>query len=131
MAMRLSFSVTFGGYCSWEVERVWKVSQPATIKIQDGSHLARGLLVWCSSEFSGWYCHRYHAQVYWYYVWNAIIIQGILPKLSTFVIYFSLPYRIVFAVATEDSVVFYDTQQQQPFGYISNVHYHQLSDLAW
>ena len=44
---------------------------------------------------------------------------------------FSLPYRIVFAVATEDSILLYDTQQQQPFAYISNVHYHQLSDVAW
>ncbi|CAH1799444.1 unnamed protein product [Owenia fusiformis] len=44
---------------------------------------------------------------------------------------FSLPYRMVFAVATEDSVLLYDTQQSIPVGYISNIHYHQLSDLTW
>ncbi|XP_033739407.1 chromatin assembly factor 1 subunit B-like [Pecten maximus] len=44
---------------------------------------------------------------------------------------FCLPYRIVFAVGTEDSIILYDTQQTTPFGYISNIHYHQLSDLAW
>ncbi|KAK3585670.1 hypothetical protein CHS0354_020236 [Potamilus streckersoni] len=44
---------------------------------------------------------------------------------------FCLPYRVVFAVATEDSVLLYDTQQEQPFAYITNIHYHQLSDLSW
>lgn len=44
---------------------------------------------------------------------------------------FSLPYRIVFAVATETEVVVYDTQQTKPFGYLTNIHYHTLSDLAW
>lgn len=42
-----------------------------------------------------------------------------------------LPYRLVFAVASEDSVLFYDTQQQFPFGYVSNIHYHTLSDISW
>nr|KAG5708963.1 hypothetical protein BaRGS_009372 [Batillaria attramentaria] len=44
---------------------------------------------------------------------------------------FCLPYRIVFAVATEDSVLLYDSQQTMPFAYLSNIHYHQLSDLSW
>lgn len=43
----------------------------------------------------------------------------------------NLPYRLVFAVASEDSVLFYDTQQSFPFGYVSNVHYHTLSDISW
>ena len=43
----------------------------------------------------------------------------------------SLPYRMVFAVATEDAVMIYDTQQPQPFAYITNIHYHTLSDLSW
>lgn len=42
-----------------------------------------------------------------------------------------LPYRVVFAVASEDSVLFYDTQQLFPFGYVSNIHYHTLSDISW
>ncbi|KAI7808352.1 chromatin assembly factor 1 subunit B [Triplophysa rosa] len=44
---------------------------------------------------------------------------------------FNLPYRLVFAVASEDSIFFYDTQQMLPFGYVSNIHYHTLSDLSW
>jgi len=44
---------------------------------------------------------------------------------------FNLPYRLVFAVASEDSVLFYDTEQSFPFGYVSNIHYHTLSDLSW
>ncbi|KAK7107539.1 chromatin assembly factor 1 subunit B-like [Littorina saxatilis] len=44
---------------------------------------------------------------------------------------FCLPYRVVFAVATEDSVVLYDSQQTLPFAYLSNIHYHTLSDLSW
>ncbi|XP_051689554.1 chromatin assembly factor 1 subunit B [Oryctolagus cuniculus] len=42
-----------------------------------------------------------------------------------------LPYRLVFAVASEDSVLLYDTQQPFPFGYVSNIHYHTLSDISW
>ncbi|XP_023669541.2 chromatin assembly factor 1 subunit B [Paramormyrops kingsleyae] len=44
---------------------------------------------------------------------------------------FALPYRLVFAVASEDSVLLYDTQHRLPFGYVSNIHYHTLSDLTW
>ncbi|XP_014782646.1 chromatin assembly factor 1 subunit B [Octopus bimaculoides] len=44
---------------------------------------------------------------------------------------FCLPYRMVFAVATEDSVLIYDTQQSSPFALVKNIHYHQLSDLTW
>uniref|UniRef100_A0A8D0GTT8 Chromatin assembly factor 1 subunit B n=1 Tax=Sphenodon punctatus TaxID=8508 RepID=A0A8D0GTT8_SPHPU len=43
----------------------------------------------------------------------------------------NLSYRMVFAVASEDSVLFYDTQQSFPFGYVSNIHYHTLSDISW
>ncbi|XP_029980742.1 chromatin assembly factor 1 subunit B [Sphaeramia orbicularis] len=44
---------------------------------------------------------------------------------------FELPYRMVFAVASEDSIFLYDTQQTLPFGLVSNIHYHTLSDLTW
>jgi len=42
-----------------------------------------------------------------------------------------LPYRMVFAVATLDSVVFYDTQQRDPIALISKYHYSALTDVAW
>uniref|UniRef100_A0A8C2ZRI3 Chromatin assembly factor 1 subunit B n=1 Tax=Cyclopterus lumpus TaxID=8103 RepID=A0A8C2ZRI3_CYCLU len=44
---------------------------------------------------------------------------------------YQLPYRMVFAVASEDSIFLYDTQQTIPFGLVSNIHYHTLSDLTW
>ncbi|KAJ8389732.1 hypothetical protein AAFF_G00114380 [Aldrovandia affinis] len=44
---------------------------------------------------------------------------------------FQLPYRLLFAVASEDSIFLYDTQQSLPFAYVSNIHYHTLSDLTW
>ncbi|XP_034042921.1 chromatin assembly factor 1 subunit B [Thalassophryne amazonica] len=44
---------------------------------------------------------------------------------------FQLPYRMVFAVASEDSIFLYDTQQTLPFGLVSSIHYHTLSDLTW
>ncbi|GAB0098158.1 chromatin assembly factor 1 subunit B [Sergentomyia squamirostris] len=42
-----------------------------------------------------------------------------------------LPYRMIFAVATKNSVYFYDTQQMVPFAKISNIHYTRLTDLTW
>ncbi|KAG4304341.1 hypothetical protein PORY_002316 [Pneumocystis oryctolagi] len=44
---------------------------------------------------------------------------------------FSLVYRMVYAVATQDTVVLYDTQQRIPIGVLSNFHYATLTDLAW
>ncbi|KAK2188752.1 hypothetical protein NP493_123g03032 [Ridgeia piscesae] len=44
---------------------------------------------------------------------------------------FKLPYRMIFAVATEDAVLVYDTQQPQPLAFFTNIHYHQLSDITW
>ncbi|XP_055690668.1 chromatin assembly factor 1 subunit B [Lutzomyia longipalpis] len=48
-------------------------------------------------------------------------VQPVIPLL----------YRMVFAVATKNSVFFYDTQQTIPFGVISNIHYTRLTDLTW
>ncbi|KAF2088803.1 WD40 repeat-like protein [Saccharata proteae CBS 121410] len=44
---------------------------------------------------------------------------------------FSLPYRIVYAVATQDAVHVYDTQQQKPLCIVSNLHFATFTDLAW
>lgn len=44
---------------------------------------------------------------------------------------FSLPYRIVYAVATEDAVILYDTQQQTPLCVVSNLHCATFTDLTW
>ncbi len=44
---------------------------------------------------------------------------------------FSLPYRVVYAVASMDSVLLYDTQHSAPFAYVSNIHYAGITDLTW
>ncbi|ATY64083.1 WD40 repeat-like-containing domain [Cordyceps militaris] len=44
---------------------------------------------------------------------------------------FSLPYRMVLAVATQDSVLLYDTQQKTPICVVSNLHCATFTDLAW
>lgn len=44
---------------------------------------------------------------------------------------FSLEYRIVYAVATQDSVLLYDTQQKTPICVVSNLHCATFTDLAW
>ena len=43
----------------------------------------------------------------------------------------SIPYRYVFAIATEDSIYFYDTQNIVPFAFTTGIHYSNLSDLSW
>lgn len=44
---------------------------------------------------------------------------------------FALPYRIVYAVATQDAVLVYDTQQQTPICVVSNLHFATFTDLTW
>ncbi|KAI4156016.1 MAG: hypothetical protein LQ340_000579 [Diploschistes diacapsis] len=44
---------------------------------------------------------------------------------------FALPYRIVYAVATQDAILVYDTQQQTPLCIVSNLHFATFTDLAW
>jgi len=44
---------------------------------------------------------------------------------------FCLPYRLIYAVATQNAIMFYDTQQIAPFARVSNVHYTGLTDLTW
>lgn len=42
-----------------------------------------------------------------------------------------LPYRMVYAVATLDAVLIYDTQQTTPLAYIGSMHYGPINDIAW
>lgn len=44
---------------------------------------------------------------------------------------FALPYRMVYAVATQDAVFVYDTQQTIPLAVVSNLHFATFSDLSW
>ncbi|KXH50643.1 WD repeat domain-containing protein [Colletotrichum salicis] len=44
---------------------------------------------------------------------------------------FALPYRMIYAVATQDAVLLYDSQQQTPICIVSNLHCATFTDLAW
>ncbi|KAI0505819.1 WD40 repeat-like protein [Xylaria bambusicola] len=44
---------------------------------------------------------------------------------------FALPYRVVYAVATQDAVLIYDTQQTTPICVVSNLHLATFTDLTW
>lgn len=44
---------------------------------------------------------------------------------------FALPYRMFFAVATQDAVLLYDTQQAGPIAIFVGLHYAGFTDLAW
>ena len=44
---------------------------------------------------------------------------------------FCFPYRMVYAIATQNSIMLYDTQQTEPFARISRIHYIGLNDLSW
>lgn len=45
--------------------------------------------------------------------------------------FIDLPYIMVFAIATQNSVVIYTTRSLLPYAVITNIHYSELTDLAW
>lgn len=44
---------------------------------------------------------------------------------------FALPYRLIYAVACQDSVLLYDTQQSGPIAVFRGLHYAGFTDIAW
>ncbi|KAG0596954.1 hypothetical protein M758_UG298400 [Ceratodon purpureus] len=44
---------------------------------------------------------------------------------------FALPYRLVYAVATLDSLIIYDTQRSGPIVVFAGIHYASITDIAW
>jgi len=42
-----------------------------------------------------------------------------------------LSYRIIFAVASQDSVCIYDTDETEPICYVSGIHLASITDCAW
>ena len=51
------------------------------------------------------------------------------PKINASL--FDVPYCMVFALATIDSVIIYSTQRLTPMFIVGNVHYAMLSDISW
>lgn len=44
---------------------------------------------------------------------------------------FALPYRMLFAVVTMDTVTIYDTQQAGPICLLTKLHYDEFTDMTW
>lgn len=44
---------------------------------------------------------------------------------------FDLPYRMIYAIATNSSILLMDTEHAAPFAYIGDIHYTRLTDLSW
>ena len=44
---------------------------------------------------------------------------------------FALPYRMLFAVVTMDTVTIYDTQQAGPVCLLTKLHYDEFTDMTW
>ncbi|XP_077224501.1 transducin/WD40 repeat-like superfamily protein [Tasmannia lanceolata] len=45
--------------------------------------------------------------------------------------FFKLPYRIIFAVATLNSLYIYDTESVPPIAILAGLHYATITDIAW
>ncbi|EJT41279.1 CAC2-like protein [Saccharomyces kudriavzevii IFO 1802] len=44
---------------------------------------------------------------------------------------FQLPYKLIFAIATTNEVLLYDTDAWEPLCVVGNIHYSPITDLAW
>ena len=44
---------------------------------------------------------------------------------------FNLPYKLVFAIATTNEILVYDTDLWEPLCVVGNIHYSPITDLAW
>lgn len=50
---------------------------------------------------------------------------------STTSAFFKLPYRLIFAVATLNSLYIYDTESVQPIAVLAGLHYAAITDISW
>ncbi|KAI9599042.1 WD40-repeat-containing domain protein [Syncephalis fuscata] len=56
------------------------------------------------------------------------VLYRLIPDIAPVI---QLPYRLVYAVVSQDSITIYDTQQLEPLAILSNMHYATLTDLSW
>lgn len=63
----------------------------------------------------------------------AVRFSPILYKLDldTSKCVFDLPHKMLFAVATQNSVIVYDTEHFKPLGLLKNLHYSTITDITW
>ena len=44
---------------------------------------------------------------------------------------FGLPYRVVYAVASQDTITIFDTQHEYAIATVVGLHYHHITDITW
>ncbi|KAM6501228.1 chromatin assembly complex protein [Amanita muscaria] len=62
---------------------------------------------------------------------NATVQSATSAGVQTTGSVFALPYRMMFAVVTMDTVTIYDTQQSTPFCLLTMLHYDEFTDVSW
>jgi chromatin assembly factor 1 subunit B len=53
------------------------------------------------------------------------------PEDAASPIFTNLEHRMIFAVATAEAVLLYDTEQLSPFATVAHLHYAPITDMAW
>lgn len=62
---------------------------------------------------------------------NALLYRCIMLFLFSAAGLFKLPYRVVFAVATLNSLYVYDTESTSPIAILAGLHYAAVTDITW
>lgn len=55
---------------------------------------------------------------------------AITPNITTASV-FALPYRMLYAIATMDTIAIHDTQQASPVCLLTKLHYDEFTDMTW
>jgi len=45
--------------------------------------------------------------------------------------FIDLPYRLVWAMVSNNAITLFDSQHSMPFAYMDNIHYNSITDLQW
>jgi chromatin assembly factor 1 subunit B len=62
---------------------------------------------------------------------NPVLFQHRAESSNSNCVVYALPYRIIYAVATFDTVVFYDSSLPKPIGVMSGHHLEKITDMTW
>lgn len=46
-------------------------------------------------------------------------------------LFLSIPYRMIYAIGTQDSIFLYDTRSGTPFLLVKDLHYATITDMGW
>lgn len=73
--------------------------------------------------------HLFTHPIIFLFVWK--LTQQCYSNECAAATFFKLPYRIIFAVATLNSLYIYDTESMAPIVVYAGLHYAAITDIAW